>query len=202
MNNTIKTQWQKSFEEAQQSIENYLLPKPQDSITKSEFRTFANWLMDNPHSAYEYMPSGFQEFKSNPFEFASVLSIVNHALCDDGEISFVTMKLENEPINMFILFMWKNEDGFKEICEKENKDSIDLLIKNRQISYNILSDNTSQSDKTRSIKPLITKDDFTFEAHSNPLQFIEEFENFQALKNENHTNVEKRKNELLKNFLK
>lgn len=178
----LKETWQHSYEEALNKIEDYLQPQSNDYFEKTQFRTLANWFMNTKHSSHEYMLGAFKGFTCDPFEFVNVLSIVNHALLDDGDISFVTMKLEEKTIGIFIAFIWQHEDNFRAICERENKDIIDMRISSRERMHNFIVDKKINAMAQQiPDKPLITKEDFVFEAHDDPLRFIEEFEAFQKL---------------------
>lgn len=197
--NNRKEQWQQSFDKAITSIEQSLQSKPDDHAEEKEFSILANWLYDNQHNEYEYMTSGFENFTTNPFEFNSVLNIIHHALCDDGGISFVTMKLENQPIRIFMLFVDSNEDYFHTVCEKENKSLMDSYIKGRE-SLNRVKAKTKEKYPERevSLLPTISKEDFVFEAHRDPVRFIKEIEEFKIYTDEKNKQFDEKMAEFRK----
>lgn len=176
---TLKDDWKTSFEEAIQSIENSLKVQPHDCSQTSEFRTFANWLMTTSHSSYDFLPNHWVSYKSNPYESDLLLSHIHHALLDDGEISFVTMKLEDKILRVFIVFDCAYEDYFQKICYEENQSMINSFINGRESMNRVLSSLKEQyPEKNVTLKPVIYKEDFSFTFHRKPLQFIEELNDF------------------------
>jgi hypothetical protein len=176
----LKQNWQESFDKAVATIEDYLTPENDDYPEKVKFRQLANWLMENTHDEYSYMPMGYQNFRSNPFETVSLLSTLHHALLDDGEVSFVKLKVEGEIKRVFMIFAWHNEDYFIPLCQKENKSTIDSIIRGRErLHRSVNSMKEKHPEKEFNIRPLLLEKYITFEAHHDPLLFIREVEEFQ-----------------------
>lgn len=195
----LKAQWQASFDKSIASIEDYLQSKPDDYPEKQDFRILANWIVENQQTGYSYMPSGFESSISNPLELEGFLCILLHALCDDGGISFVTMKLEDEPLRVFMLFIDSNEDYFRTICEKDNTSLMDGFINSRKLMNKFTQKLKSESpERNLSLKPTISKEDFVFEAHRDPIVFIKELEAFQTAKAEKHKKIDEHMAEIRK----
>jgi hypothetical protein len=176
----LKQDWKESFEKAVAFVEGCLTPESPDYPEAANFRELAKWLLENPHNTYEYMPEGYQNFLSTPFETKSLLSTLHHALCDDGEVSFVKMKVEGELARVFMIFVWPNEDCFEAICKKENQSLINSYIKGRESHQRFQAMVQKRNpEKIVNIKPPITEKDVTFEAHYDPIAFIRDVEDFQ-----------------------
>jgi hypothetical protein len=187
----IKQNWQKTFDKSVASIEKYLTPEANDYPDAANFRELAKWLLDNPYSGYDYMPNGYKNYKSTPFETESVLSTLHHALLDDGEVSFVKIKIEGEVKRVFMFFMWKNEDCFDEFCRKENQSLIDSYKRGRESQNRVMTSmQEKHPEKTYNIRPLLSEKDITFEAHGEPIAFIREVEDFQLEQQHNREKTE------------
>lgn len=176
----LQQQWQKSFDESVASINNMITPCSYDYEYKSAFRQLAQWMLETPYSPYDFMPNGFKDFRSNPYTTDGALSILHHALLDDGEVSFVKLIHEGKVERVFMIFMWHKEDCFHEYCMKENQSLINSFIEGRESLTRIMTDMREKNpDKTFNHKPLVSKGDFIFEAHREPLQFIADVEEYQ-----------------------
>jgi uncharacterized short protein YbdD (DUF466 family) len=196
----LKQNWQESFDKAVASVENYLHHQKDDYPEKSKFRQLAKWLMENPHNEYSYMPSGYQNFRSNPFETVSLLSTLHHALLDDGEVSFVKLKVEGEVRRVFMIFAWDNEDYFIPLCQKENKSSIDSIIRGRATLHrSVKAMKEKHPEKEFNVRPLLSEKDITFEAHHEPLLFIKEVEEFELQRNQRIERTEEMMSQVRKN---
>jgi len=175
----LKHKWHKSFNKAVNSIESYLTPEFDDKDSK-EFSILAKWLIDNPHDPYDYMTNGYHNYRSNPFETNATLSTLHHALVDDGDISFVTMKIEGEVHRVFMIFACRHEDYFDTLCRKENEATIRSFTNGRESMHSFMTKmKEKHPEKTFNIKPLLSEKDFTFEAHRDPIAFINEVESYE-----------------------
>lgn len=178
----LKQSWQASFDKSIASVEQYLAPSTPYYPEAANFRLFANWLVKNDCNSYDYMPRGYQNFLSTPFETEYLLATLHHALCDDGEVSFVKMKIEDDVRRVFMIFVWKNEDSFDAICRKENESLINSYIKGRESQRRVMTSmQEKHPEKTFNVRPIISEKDITFEAHNDPVLFIKEVEEFQML---------------------
>lgn len=181
----IINEWKKSFDEAVDSIEKAITPKSHDDIPTAKFRKLAKWMLENKYSPYDYMSFGHQNFKSNPYNTDFSLSTLHHALVDDGDVAFVTFKVEGEIKRIFIIFANRHDEYFNKICREENQETIMSLISLRESYISVL--NTMKQNGLGTVlkkESSLKESDFIFEAHNDPLLFIEEFEMFQLDKAE------------------
>lgn len=174
----LTKQWDKSFEKSKKEIKAFITPRFNQSQEESNFITLALWLLENPYNPAEYLSSFHYNFRSNPFETNSFLSELNHALIDDGNVSFVKMFVKNELKRIFIIFkedddLYSKTNSFMNACKEENKSFINSTIDMNAALMNALKKND-----------YISINDFTFESHNEPLKFINDFENFQLKEKE------------------
>ena len=194
----LQQQWQKSFEEALTSIEHSITPEPNDYPDLIAYKTLSKWLLETSVSPYEFMPQGWEGFRYNPFSTDSLLSMIHHALIDDGEVSFVKMIHNEEVLRVFMVFCWHNEDSFIPLCRKENQNLIQGRIDSAQ-RWNDFSHKMQEKypDKVLNLKTVPQESDFIFVAHHNPLEFIKEVEELEQQQQIRREKSEKTRNELL-----
>ena len=175
-----KKEWQISFNDTIQNIENSIIEKNDDYPELIQFKALSKWLISNTYNPYSYMPKGYENFLSNPFDTDNLLKTLHHAICDDGDVSFVKMVNENEVLRVFMVFVWKNEDDFTAICQKENEQFIKSYISSRE-RFNEFAQslNEKNPEKNIQIKSKLNLDSFAFVAHNNPIEFIKDVEDFQ-----------------------
>lgn len=178
---TLQSEWTKSFQEAMTSVERSITPLPTDDRELAGFKALSKWIMETPHNPYNFMPQGYEGYRSNPFSADSVLSLLHHALIDDGEVSFVKMTHKGEVVRVFMNFYWQHEDNFKELCIEENKSLIESLIEGSQVSQR-LRDFMAKNhpEKVLPQKTPSELKDFEFVAHRDPIKFIKEVDDFQV----------------------
>lgn len=181
----IINEWKKSFEDAVASIEDSITPQAHDDSQTTKFRQLAQWMLKSEHSPYDYMSLGHQSFKSTPYATDFSLNMLHHALVDDGDIAFVTFKVEGETQKVFMIFADRHDNNFDKLCREENKTAIDSFIHMRESYMNVMN-NMKQKfpDKELTTVSSLKDSDFTFNAHSDPLLFIKEVEDFQLIKAE------------------
>ena len=186
----LTKEWKKSFDEAISSIENAINPQVHDNAHTIKFRKLAKWMLETEHSAYDYMSMGHQSFKNNPYDTDFVLSMLHHALVDDGDIAFVTFKVEGKTQKIFVMFVDKYDDNFDNLCREDNKEAINSLISMRETYINMVNDLKAKGlEANFTSSPSLKASDFTFSAHCDPLIFITEFENFQHEKKEENKKI-------------
>lgn len=192
--------WTTSFKEAISSIEEYITPQSSDYKDLSEFRTLSKWLLETPISGYDFMPHGYTGYRYEPYSTTGLLSLIHHALIDDGEVSFVKMNYKNETLRVFMIFTWHNEDNFRDLCLKENNSLINMITdysEKTQKILTIMKEKYPDNEKLNT-QPISELEDFTFVTHRNPVQFIEEVENFENLRVAKTQKNEERRKKLLK----
>lgn len=195
----LQEQWKKSFEKAVSNIQNCLTAQPDDYEDMLEFSKLANWLLTTNVSSYEFMPSGYQNYSFDPYSTDSLLHLIRHALLDDGDISFVTMKHNDKVLRVFMMFCCRHEDYFTHYCLKENSSTINMKIDFAKRTNNVRESMKSQfPDNTHlELQTVPEEKDFIFTAHRNPLQFIQEVEDLEIFKQQQREASEKRRRELM-----
>lgn len=181
---TLTQGWTTSFQEALSSIELSITPQPNDYKDLSEFRILSKWLLETPLSGYDFMPRGYTGYRYEPYSTDSLLNLLHHALIDDGEVSFVKMNYKNETLRVFMIFAWRHEDNFRDLCLQENTSLINMIKDHSETTQKILTimkEKYPENDKINT-QPIAELEDFTFVTHRHPLQFIEEVENFEKLR--------------------
>lgn len=194
--NQLINEWKESFNEAVASIENYIKPQTNDDINTIKFRTIAKWLLENEHSPYDYMSLGHQNFKANPYNTDFALSMLHHALLDDGDVAFVTFKVDGETQRVFMMFADMDDEHFRVLCKQENHTMIVSLIDRRKaeldLMYTMQKNNPEQTLSSLSLFEDLDSDfnlKFNFNTHRDPLLFIREFETLQIDKAEKNKTV-------------
>jgi hypothetical protein len=186
----LKEEWQKSFEQSLKNIDKFTQITHRDHPEEISFKKLAKWMLTTTYSSYAYMTHPLQNYLADPYTTECVLSTLHHAMLDDGEVSFVSMKLEEKTIRVFMIFLSNQDDCFVQICQKENESLISSSIKSRELLNSTHKERAQQSpEKTRNIKPLIKKEDFVFEAHTDSIRFIKEFKEFQVLEQEKRERI-------------
>lgn len=196
----LKNVWKKSFEESISSIENAITVRPDDYQDLIDFRTLSKWLLDTSLNPYSFMPHGYQSYRYQPYTTDSLLSLLHHALLDDGEVSFVKMIHKGETLRVFMMFVWHNEDCFNSLCLVENKSLVDTVIHGAEMSNRIYASMKEKYPENQKFqqKQLPELTDFEFVAHRNPVQFIAEVEDFEKKRMERITRSEEMRTQLIK----
>ena len=176
----LQAEWTKSFQEAMTSVERSITSSPTDDKDLAGFKALSKWLMETPHNPYNFMPRGYEGYRSSPYAADSVLGLLHHALIDDGEVSFVKMMRQGEVVRVFMNFYWQHEDNFKELCMEENKSLIENMMSTAESSERL----REFMEKNHPGKVVLPEKhfskDFEFVAHRNPVQFIKEVDDFQV----------------------
>lgn len=146
---------------------------------KEGFMQLSNWLISEPMQDYckkgHCVAPFYKEYLDDPIEAEGLLSNIIHALIDDGEIGFVSIKVEEDFKKFYIVHRDRFDKEFKKQCREENKEFIENYIKKRE------EDIANGSD----FKELKTSD-FVFRVHRDPLLFIK-----QVNKHIQHLNISK-----------
>ena len=75
-----------------------------------EMSVLIKWMLTTDANPYSYLPDGFRGSLYSVQDFEGLISVIHHALYDDGEITFI--KINGEPQ---ITFIWKHEDNFEDL---------------------------------------------------------------------------------------
>lgn len=90
-----------------------ILDKPEDAYDY-EVSVLVKWMLTTEANPYSYLPEGHQSSFYSAQDFYGLISIIRHALYDDGDITFV--KVNGEPR---ITFIWQHEDNFEDLILSE-----------------------------------------------------------------------------------
>lgn len=93
-------------EEALQTIKDKLEPSQYEPDTSPLFK----WMLETDANPYAYLPEGWAGHMSTATGCASLFHMIDHAVHDDGDITFV--KVNGEPR---IVFAWRHEDNFRDM---------------------------------------------------------------------------------------
>jgi hypothetical protein len=187
--NNLKNNWNKSFKEAIDNIDLMLVASSNDADEKG-FVNLANWLLSNNYNSYHYMPSKWEEFKENPYTTLRLLYMIHHALLDNGDISFVTLKIEGKIERVFMCFKCSFDEDFNDYCKKECSSTINSIVRGREIHNTIFKDQKQENvDKKY---PLIENKDIVFTSHNDPYIFIKEFMEHRVVEENKQEEIERK----------
>jgi hypothetical protein len=197
--NELKNQWQKSYEETLLSIENHLRENDKQLDDEKKCVMLAKWLLTTNVSGYDFMPKGYENYRSTPYEAEYLLNLIHHALVDDGEICFVTLKLENKELRNFMMFYPSDLDNFEEECYKENEELINGKIESIKRSNRILQKMIdAYPDKGFNLRKEINKEDFKFEIYRDVSVFMNKVEELDKNYKEEMKKSEEKRDEMTK----
>ena len=188
----FQAEWTQLFKDTMLSVERAITPAPDDDPEISGFKALSKWMMETTYNTYSFMPQGYESYRSNPFEADSIISLIHHALIDDGEISFVKMIHNNKVVRVFMTFIWQHEDNFNQHCIDENKPLIDSMIKGSQRFRDFMAKNNPPKFLTE--KPNVEVKDFKFVVHRDPVQFVKDVEEYEIAHNLKQTQIEEKIN--------
>ena len=159
------------------SVEGWLAGEKGESKEEAGFRKLARWMLSGAVSPWEYMPAQDADFLENPFEAARVLAKIHHALCDDGEVSFVRLSAGGEALRWLMVFADPSDPGFASSCKKECAELIQAQIRGRESLARVWEASAAGSAAGAPLR--LGEEDFVFEAVScGPAEFLREVERF------------------------
>ena len=97
--------WLVSYNDSISLISEYLTDAESDGIDEQKFKKLANWLMELDENPYGYLPENWASFRDNPFTCLDFLRNIHHAMTDDGDVAFVTVKIDNRIIAVRLEFL-------------------------------------------------------------------------------------------------
>ena len=92
-------QWRDSTENAITNIERLVYGPKEDY--EQEFQMLALAITNTDKNPWSFMPKGWEGVRDDAQQYESFLTMVHHALCDDGDISFVEHKMHGQCIVMY-----------------------------------------------------------------------------------------------------
>lgn len=167
--NQLHEKWNQSFQETLIKIQTYLTSQENDSQEKKQFRLLANWMMETEINPYSFMPEKFTNFKDNPYQTKDTLALLQHAMVDDGDVSFVKMSIGDKVERVFMIFAWSKEDNFIKICQEANHLFIQSMINGSCSRHELL-----KKLQRKDIPPQLTLEDVKFTVINTVEDFIKE----------------------------
>lgn len=151
-----------NFDTAITNIKSYLEP---DKYAP-HMHELALWLLETEHNPYAYLDHNYAMYMSDAIGFDMILSMLHHALYDDGDVTFVTVN--NKPR---IVFCDRWDDNFRLRCLTDSEKEIeshdyryavqvldikpnefgalyDAYEKEQQLKYALVDELISKHDKT------------------------------------------------------
>ena len=122
----------KTHAEAMETIKQYLEPYEQEP----KMHLLVRWMLETDANPYGYLQEAWATSTYSSTGFASLLSVISHAVLDDGDITFVAVNGEPR-----IVFAHKYDDWFENAVlstsEKALRSSgIDVMIEVLDIEPN------------------------------------------------------------------
>ena len=105
-----------NFDTAITNIKSYLEP---DQYAP-HMHELALWLLETEHNPYAYLDHNYAMYMSDAIGFDMILSMLHHALYDDGDVTFVTVN--NKPR---IIFWGRWDDNFRQYCLTDTEKEIE-----------------------------------------------------------------------------
>ena len=105
-----------NFDTAITNIKSYLEP---DKYAP-HMHELALWLLETEHNPYAYLDHNYAMYMSDAIGFDMILSMLHHALYDDGDVTFVTVN--NKPR---IVFCDRWDDNFRLRCLTDSEKEIE-----------------------------------------------------------------------------
>lgn len=176
----LEVYWQKQYNENVSSIKSYLkYPENQDDDYLA-FHKLANWIVDRDVSYVDFLPENWQSSLCSADGLASLLSVIHHAMLDDGDITFVSLYDDGTLSDVFMVFYHRLEDNFIEYCKKA-------------LGYNW----TLKVDMNLRFTTFFNKEprDYVFVSYTDPARFIQEYTDLQKQKVERNKRLDKLCNE-------
>jgi len=108
--------FQKSYDEAINTIELLLIPTPDEKSMDGLVR----WMLETDANPHGFLPEGWGGSLSTAEGFAGLLNHLHHALYDDGDVTFVTV--DDQPR---IVFAHRFDEFFRERVLTEQEISLE-----------------------------------------------------------------------------
>lgn len=152
---TLKDKWQQDFVEAVANIECDMKPKEWD--TDNHYKIFEWLLISDRMMIYSILPDDNK--METVFQTETLFSALNHALYDDGDVSFLTLWRDNVPIEHKMVFVSRWDVMESDTHYFQNT----MDIKQRH--------DTFMCDHLDKPRPK-----YTVSAHHDPIQFMKDVE--------------------------
>lgn len=152
---TLKDKWQQDFDEAVASIETYTNPVEWD--TDHHYKIFEWLLTSDRMMIYGVLPDDNK--MGTVFAIDALFNALCHALYDDGDVSFLTLWRDNEPIEHKMVFVFRGDVNESDTHYFQNT----MDIQQRH--------DTFICDHLNKPRPI-----YTVSAHRDPIKFMKDVE--------------------------
>lgn len=185
----LKHNWLSETNAAIQNIEDILSVIPEADGYERDFHILSTWIATTDINPTVFMPDGYQNAINNPITFSSFLSVVRHAMLDDGDISFVNIKNHGS----FIVFAHPRDEHLTYLVDTH----LESLNKSLKTAYKMIQ-NVIQTTNDDNIKNLSMQrlenmpqsiKDLDISYHNHVDLFISEVEDHQTNLLEKHTAI-------------
>lgn len=187
----IKQKWNKKYENVLKNIEKKLTNKREDSRDLTEL---SNWLISNDLNL-DITTEDLSGYLDDPFKTEYLLDMLSHAMIDDGDVSFINVKLEGNTERVFLAFGEYSEKECRKMCLKENEIMIRSFINSRESIVRFhqkLKEEHPEKYQKMNHKNLLTEEDFVFEVHQDAKKFMQDCENLKKAKKEKSEELSKK----------
>lgn len=197
----LEDKWKKQFEYNIKSVKKMITSKVNDDDYEKSVADFMRWIVEGDEDPYLFLPEGFHYLRDNLETTQLFLSTLHHALLDDGDVSFVTMKLRGEIFSIRLMFVDRYREDFKNFVLKENAQLIENETKRYEHAVRFTNKvNEKYKEEKKPLKAL--PEEFKVEhleiiSHNDFMEFKEDVIKFVKAEKEKSLIMEQRRKEIL-----
>lgn len=199
--NELELKWKKDFQEIMKSIKGMINYNSHDDDYIKSCKDFMKWIVEGEEDPYVFLPEGFHYLREDINTTNAFLLNLYHAFVDDGDISFVTLKLHGEIKSVRLIFSDPYVSNFRDIVLREHAQLIKTQTKIYEHSVYFLKKINEKYEKEGKILKDLPKEfkveDFEIISHNDHKRFKEEVIEFIKVEKEKNIELEKRRKELL-----
>lgn len=152
--NRLKAQWELRFQNKVEEISKYLDESSATYPEEAEFKKLANWIFSNEIPPYQYL-SQYCLFEMDIGQAHALLSLMRHAMLDDGAMCFVYVSIDGALRRIYLSFTDPYDENVGTIWLSENENIIPSL---RLPQLEGIADSASSV--------------VTFSTHNDPVKFM------------------------------
>ena len=199
--NDLEKKWRKKFESSLKSIKGMIEYKSHDDDFIKSIKDFMKWIIEGEEDPYMFLPNGFHYLRDDLETSHTFLSILYHALADDGDVAFVTLKLDGEIKAVRLVFSDLYMSGFRDIVLRENAQliKIETDIYNHSVKFTEkINEKYAQEGKPlKKPKKEFKVEELEIISHTDYMKFKEEVISFSKMEKERVLRMEQRRKEIL-----
>lgn len=123
----LEAVWRKSTNDAIMAIRKLLTSSKE---CDREFVKLANWIATTDHNPWGFMPSGWEGSRNTAVDFYKFLTVLYHAMVDDGECCFVEFE------NGDSMLLFPASKGVDDL-HKSLQESLAMAVGNRSFEWHM-----------------------------------------------------------------